>query len=144
MRDEYEVVAGGGLLSDLSAVVGGFEWRWNRRPRWNHGASRLSEWRAGLARHRCDLVESDQSVAVQGLGLRRQRLLRSASGLRRRRGLRSAGQRSASPRHPRDRRPGAESYFGSASMVHRIAIVEKQSEARLVHLGAGDPRQGAE
>ena len=89
-----------------------------------------------VARHRRYLAESDQPVAARRLGLRRQRLLRDPSGSRRSRGVRSSAGGGASPRDSRDRRPGAQSYVESASVVHRVARIAHESKARLVHLGS--------
>src|SRR6185312_455897 len=64
------VVADRGYLSDLSAQLSGYGWRWRGRPARNHGAAGLP----GRTGRGCDLDFAVLSVADEGFRLRRCRL----------------------------------------------------------------------
>src|SRR5207249_6272534 len=65
------VVAGRHLLSDLSAVLSGLQWRWRRRPAWPHRATAVSvaTWRRrGVAVADLSLADGRFRSEVRRLG----------------------------------------------------------------------------
>ena len=76
-REAHAVVEVGGPVPDLSTIVRRLERGWHRGPARHHRPSRLSRMAGG----RRDLAEPDHGLTERGLGLRRGRLLRRATGL---------------------------------------------------------------
>ena len=88
-----------------------------------------------VAGRRRDLAEPDQPVAERRLGLRRRRLPRRPSGLRRSGDARPSDRSRGRPRHPGDPRSGAEPHERPTSVVRRRAIEPDRRAPRLVRVG---------
>ena len=125
------LVAGGGHLSDLSALVPGFERRRHRRSGRDHPPAALR----GEPRGGCDLDLAVLRVTDEGFRIRRVGLSRHRADVRDDVGFRRADRTRASAGPAGDDRPRAVAHVGSAPVVPREPVEPGQSEGELVRLG---------
>ena len=136
---ERQVVAVGGRLSGLSAEFRGQRRRRHRRPAGHHPAPRLPQ----AARRRRGLALAHLRVAARRQRLRHQRLPGDRPAVRHVRRLRRAAGGTARARHEARHGPRRQSHVRRAPVVHRVGVLHRQPEARLVLVASAARRPAA-
>ena len=122
-----------GRLPDLSAQLRGRRRGRDRRPARDHAAPRPPRG----ARRRRALALAGLPLAAGRRGLRHQRLPGHRPGLRDARGLRRAARGRARARHEADHGPRRQPHLRRAPLVRRVALHDRQPQARLVLVARG-------
>jgi len=133
------MVARGGDLPDLSALVSGQQRRRHRRPAGHRRA--VAAYRQ--PRRRCGLDLAVLHLADEGFRLRRQRLLRCRPDVRQPRRFRRGGGDGACAGAQGADRPGAVAHLRPAPVVSRKPRQPRQSAGGLVCLGRCQTRRHA-
>ncbi len=138
--ERRRVVEACGDLRGVSAQLSGHERRRAGRHQGHHAAAELPE----VAGYRRDLDHADVSLTPGGLRLRHCRLRGDRSAVWHDGRLRQPDEGGEAAGHPGHHGHGDEPYLGPEPVVPGVAVVEDQSQARLVYLARRQGRRAAE